>query len=153
MADDFSFTVEIPCDDEGYVLLQCPQCGELFKLRPSDYESDDVAEICCPACGIASDNYITDNVLELAMVIAKNQAFSMLHKEMKELERKTKGKPVSFKVGKSPKPDDEPVLRPSIDALAITTCKHCGRQSKVSRLLSMSMFICPLCGVSNFNDR
>lgn len=63
MADDLSFTVEIPCDDEGYVLLQCPQCSELFKLKPSDYESDDVAEICCPACGIASDNYITDDVL------------------------------------------------------------------------------------------
>jgi len=153
IGDDFSFTVEIPCDEEGFVLLQCPQCGELFEVRPSDYVSDDVAEVCCPACGIASDSYVTDDVLELAKVIAKNQAYSMLHEEIEELERKTKGKAISFKAERPPKPDEEPVLQPSIDALTITTCRHCGKQAKVSRLLSMSMFVCPLCGVNNFNER
>lgn len=152
--DDFSFNIEISCDDEGFVLLQCPQCGELFKLRPSDYnESDDVLEVCCPSCGIISDNYITDDVMEVAMVMAKNQAFAMLHEEMKQLERKTKGKDVSFKAGKPPTQEDASVLQPSIDALAAVTCSHCGRESKVSRLLKMSVFVCPLCGVSNFNER
>ena len=153
MDDDFSFTIEIPCDEDGFVLMQCPQCGEFFKLRPTDYESDDVLEVSCPACGIASENYLTEDAIELAMVVAKNRVFEALHGEMKKLERKTKGKTVSFKAGRPPRPDDEPVLQPSIDALAITTCRHCGKQSKTSRLLSMSMFICPLCGVSNFNDR
>lgn len=153
MDDEFSFTIKIPCDDEGFVLMQCPQCGELFKLRPSDYESDEVVEICCPSCGIASDSYFTEDVVDLAMTITKNQAFSMIHEEMRKLERKTKGKPMSFKASKPPKPDDEPVLQPSIDALVIATCRHCGKQSKVSRLLTMSAFVCPLCGVSNFNDR
>lgn len=110
-------------------------------------------EVYCPACGIVSDNYLTQDVIDLAMAICKNQAFDAIHKEMKKLERRTKGKAVSFKAGKQPKPDDEPVLQPSIDTLAIATCKHCGKQSKVSRLLSMSMYVCPLCGVSNFNDR
>ena len=153
MSDDMSFTVEIPCDEDGFVLLQCPQCGEFFKLRPSDYESDVVLKVCCPACGIASDNYLTEDVVDLAMVIAKNKAYEAIHKEMKKLERQTKGKTLSIKAGRPPRPDDEPVLQPSIDALAIANCKHCGMQSKVSRLLSMSMFVCPLCGVSNFNDR
>lgn len=149
MSDDFSFTIKIPCDEDGFVLLQCPQCGEFFKLRPNDYESDDVLEVCCPACGIVSDSYLTEDVVDLAMTIAKNKAFEAIRKEMKKLERQTKGKAVSFKAGRPPRPDDEPVLQPSIDALAITTCRHCGMQSKVSRLLSMSMYVCPLCGVSN----
>lgn len=153
MSDDFSFTIEMPCDEDGFVLLQCPQCGEFFKLRPSDYESDDVLEASCPACGIASDNYLTEDVIDLAMVIVKNKAFKAIHKEMKDIERQTRNKAVSFKAGRPPRPDDEPVLQPSIDALAVATCKHCGMQSKVSHLLSMSMYVCPLCGVSNFNDR
>ena len=153
MDDDFSFTIEIPCDNEGFVLLQCPQCGEPFKLRPSDYESDDVLDVCCPSCGIASDNYITDDVMEVAMIMAKNQAFAMIHEEMKQLEHRTKGKDVSFKAGKPPRPDDVPILQPSIDALAPVTCSHCGRESRISRLLKMSVFVCPLCGVSNFNER
>lgn len=153
MSDDFSFTIEMPCDEDGFVLLQCPQCGEFFKLRPSDYESDDVLEVSCPACGIASDNYLTEDVIDLAMVIVKNKAFKAIHKEMKDIERQTRNKAVSFKAGRPPRPDDEPVLQPSIDALAVATCKHCGMQSKVSHLLSMSMYVCPLCGVSNFNDR
>ncbi|GAA0631149.1 hypothetical protein [Bifidobacterium pullorum] len=75
MDDDFSFTIEIPCDEDGFVLMQCPQCGEFFKLRPTDYESDDVLEVSCPACGIASENYLTEDVIELAMVVAKNRVF------------------------------------------------------------------------------
>lgn len=153
MSSDFSFTIEIPCDDDGFVLLQCPQCGELFKVKPSDYEADDVLEVCCPSCGIVSDGYLTVDIVELAMAIAKNKAFEAIHDEMKRLERKTKGKAVSFHVCKRPKSDYEPGLQASVDALEITMCQHCGRESKVSGLLSMSSYVCPLCGVSNFNDR
>lgn len=153
MSSDFSFTIEIPCDDDGFVLLQCPQCGELFKLKPSDYEADDVLEVCCPSCGIVSNGYLTDDIVELAMAAAKNKAFEAIHDEMKRLERKTKGKAVSFHAGKRPKPDYEPGLQASVDALEIAMCQHCGRESKVSGLLSMSSYVCPLCGVSNFNDR
>jgi len=153
MDDEFSFTIEIPCDDEGFALMQCPQCGELFKLRPNDYESDEVVEVCCPSCGIASDSYFTEDVIELAMAITKNQAFSAIHEEMKKLERETRGKLASFKAGEPPEPDNEAVLQPSIDALEIAICGHCGKQLKVSRLLTMSVFVCPLCGVSNFNER
>lgn len=153
MSDDFSFTIEIPCDDEGFVLLQCPQCGEFFKLRPSDYESDEVLEVSCPACGISSDTYLTEEAVNLALAIAKNKTLGALHDEMKRLERRTKGKAVSFKAGKPPQANDEPELQPSVDALTTATCCSCGKQSKISSLLSMSMFTCPLCGVTNFNER
>ena len=90
--DNLSFEIEIPPDDDGFVLFQCPECGEFFKLRVNEIESDDVAEICCPACGIASDNYFTDDVVELAKVMCKNRVMRALHNEKKDLERKTRGK-------------------------------------------------------------
>lgn len=153
MGDDFIITIQIPCDDDGYVLLRCPQCGELFKLRPSDYEADDVVEVRCPSCGGVSDNYMTDDVVELARAVALNNAMGAIHKSMKQLERRTRNKSVSFKAGKPPKKEAEPVLNSSIDELVIATCESCGRQSKISPLLRMSAFTCPFCGVSNFNER
>lgn len=144
-----SFKIEVPCDDDGFICLQCPQCGEMFKLKPSDYSADDVMEVCCPSCGIVSENYMTDDVMELAMTILKNHVLSTLHKEMKTLERKTRG----FKAGKPPKPDNEPVLQVPVNDLVVDTCKYCGRQSKISPLLSMSVFVCPFCKESNFNER
>ena len=44
--------ISIPADDEGYVLLRCPKCGEKFKLAPTDIESDEVEDIYCPLCGL-----------------------------------------------------------------------------------------------------
>ena len=85
--------------------------------------------------------------------MTENQSLAMLYEEMKQLERKTRGQGVSFKAGKPPELENAPVLQPSVDALAKVNCQYCGRESKVSRLLKMSVFVCPLCGVSNFNER
>lgn len=32
-----NFGISIPTDSEGFVLFKCPLCGELFKLKPSDF--------------------------------------------------------------------------------------------------------------------
>ena len=45
-----TITISIPADDEGYVLMKCPQCGELFRLKASDIHDDGVMDIHCPAC-------------------------------------------------------------------------------------------------------
>ena len=42
MSDDFSLTISIPTDDDGYILLQCPNCGTYFKAIPSDIQDDGV---------------------------------------------------------------------------------------------------------------
>ena len=31
MSDEINMTIPIPTDDDGYVLLQCEQCGTYFK--------------------------------------------------------------------------------------------------------------------------
>lgn len=151
MSEGTCFTIEIPCDDDGFVLLQCPKCGELFKLKSESYESDDVLEVSCPSCGLSSDNYLTDDVIELAQAKAKNMAAKLVGKEMKKLEKKVKG--VSVSLNSDFKLEEESILQPSVDALEIVCCEQCERMAKISKLLIMSSFVCPLCGVSNFNDQ
>lgn len=72
MSDEVSFSISIPTDEEGYVLLKCSLCGELFKLKPSDFKDDSIFEVYCPACGLVSDSYVTDDVIELGMAMAEN---------------------------------------------------------------------------------
>lgn len=69
---EVSFSISIPTDEEGYVLLKCSLCGELFKLKPSDFKDDSIFEVYCPACGLVSDSYVTDDVIELGMAMAEN---------------------------------------------------------------------------------
>lgn len=70
--DNFTIKISIPTDDDGFVLLKCPKCGEYFKLPPSDIKSEDVFNIYCPLCGLISDNYLTEDVIELAQAKALN---------------------------------------------------------------------------------
>ena len=47
--------IAIPADNDGFALLQCNLCGEFFKLKPSDVQSDEVLNIWCPVCGLISE--------------------------------------------------------------------------------------------------
>jgi hypothetical protein len=37
---DATFEISIPADNDGYALMQCPNCGEFFKVKPDDFEDD-----------------------------------------------------------------------------------------------------------------
>ena len=43
--EETRFEIRIPCDDDGFILLRCPHCGELFKLTAEDMESDETLDI------------------------------------------------------------------------------------------------------------
>ena len=66
--------IAIPADNDGFALLQCNLCGEFFKLKPSDVQSDEVLNIWCPVCGLISDGYFTQDVIDLALKMATNIA-------------------------------------------------------------------------------
>ena len=78
MGEYSTFEISISTDNEGFALFRCPLCGELFGLRPSDYQDDGVFDIHCPACGLVSEDYFTDDVKELAMNISENNALYMI---------------------------------------------------------------------------
>lgn len=90
MSDEINMTISIPTDDEGYVLLQCERCGTFFKSTPFDLQDDGVLHIFCPSCGLTSENYITEDVIELAMKMANNVVNDMIYDAFKDLERHSK---------------------------------------------------------------
>ena len=80
--------IKIPCDDDGYVLLQCHLCGEYFKVRGSDINSDDLYQIWCPYCGLISDSYVTSEVIDVALKSATNTAMEEIYNVFKDFEKK-----------------------------------------------------------------
>lgn len=145
---DLNLRIEIPSDSDGFILLQCPLCNVFFKLSHTDIEADDILDIWCPSCGLKSENYLTDEVFNLAQAIVKNKVQDMLHQHMKEWERKSRGKGFSFKAG--PKPNDEyesPII-PGIDELEIQTYECCKRDAKISPSVKLEGSYCPFCGVN-----
>ena len=150
MSDEFTMTISIPTDNEGYVLQKCPKCGTYFKITPSDMRDDRILEIYCPCCGLTSDNYFTDDVIELALAMAENKAMDMLHDELKKMERKTRNSVVSFKAGRPPKHKFESPIRAGIEAMEVVKFPCCNLTAKIKPLLKITGCYCPFCGVKNY---
>lgn len=148
--EDFNVKVEIPKDDEGYSLLQCPNCGEFFKLTSSDVKDDGVLSIYCPSCGLAGETYITEDVLDLALKKVKNKMNDDIYKQLKAMEQKHKNGFISIKVGKPPKHEYEEPLRSGVEALQIATYRCCHKTAKIKPLLIITGSYCPFCGVKNY---
>lgn len=152
MSDELTLKIEVPTDEGGYVLFQCSKCGEYFKITPSDYEDDEVEEIWCPNCGMVSDNYLTEDVIDLAMAKLENACMDMLHREFEKLERQTKGKDVSFKAGSRPRPKTEERLFAHVDDLVEIKTPCCGKAIKLPPLSASAVYYCPFCGEMHESD-
>ena len=145
---DSNFEISIPADNDGFILMQCQLCGEFFKLTPDDIEAEDVLEIWCPSCGLKSEKYLTEDVVELAMKMAENSAMNLIFKEMKKLERNFQGRDLSFKVGKKPNPKSEDPIIAGIEILENHNYECCKRQAKIKPIVKMVGSYCPFCGVN-----
>lgn len=153
MVSEINMKITIPADNDGFVLLQCSLCGQFFKLKAGDIESDDVIEIWCPNCGLKSDAYFTEDVLELATKISENIAMDMLFNEVKRWERQFKGKGLTFKAGKKPKPKIENQIIAGIEALEVQKYNCCNREAKIKPIVKLSGSYCPFCGVNYNGDK
>ena len=149
MSDKLSLEIKIPTDSDGFVLLQCPLCGEFFKLAACDVEAEDVFEIWCPNCGLKSESYVTDEIRDLALRMCTNKVEDMLFQHLKALEQRTRGKHVSFKTGRKPAAEYEPPIIPGIDELEIENYACCNRQVKISPSVKIIGGYCPFCGVNH----
>lgn len=150
MSEDITFEISIPSDDDGYILLQCEQCGEYFKITADDTQDDNLLEVYCPSCGLVSESYLTDDVIKLAQAMAQNYAMDMIYDAFKDMERKTKKGAVHFKAGKKPKHEDEHPIKSGIEALEIAGFRCCNRSAKIKPLLKMTGCYCPFCGVKEY---
>lgn len=148
--EDITVTVEIPSDDEGYVLLQCSICGNFFKATPRDIEDDGVLHLFCPSCGLSGDSFVTDDVLELGATMLNNKVVDAIYDQFKDMERKTRKGPISVKAGKKPKHEPTDPIRSGIEALEVVGFMCCKRTAKVKPMFKMTGCYCPFCGVKNY---
>lgn len=154
MVSDIKLEISIPTDNDGFVLFQCSLCGEFYKLIASEAQSDDVIKIWCPCCGLKSENYLTQNVIELAMNMIKNVSVDMIFKEMNKLERKFKcSGGLTFKAGNKPKPKSVNPIISGIEALEIQNYDCCKRHAKIKPIVKFSGSYCPFCGVNCDGDK
>lgn len=147
MRDIINFEITIPTDKEGFILLKCPLCGELFKLKLSDFEDDRIFNIYCPSCGLVSESYITEDVLELAQKIIKNYASDIIEKSFKNLEKSSKG---ILKFTSNMKKENEQPIMLRVEALEKKFYVCCKMEAKIKPILKFSGSYCPYCGVKDY---
>ena len=139
--------IAIPADNDGFALLQCNLCGEFFKLKPSDVQSDEVLNIWCPVCGLISDGYFTQDVIDLALKMATNIVNDLLFDSLKDMQKRFNGGFISMKISKKPDREIESPIVSGIEALEIQKYKCCKKQAKIKPLVKIFASYCPYCGV------
>ena len=151
--EETRFGIRMPCDDDGFILLRCPHCGELLKLTAEDIESDETLDIYCPSYGLCANNFLTQNVIDLALAKTSNYAMDVIAQQLQAFAKKNSNSLVRFEFKANREREPEPPIRAAIEALQILTCHDYGREAKVSPALAMSAYTCPLCGIGQFNGR
>ncbi|MGE7696649.1 TFIIB-type zinc ribbon-containing protein [Lysinibacillus sp. NPDC094177] len=140
--------ISIPSDKDGFCLLQCPLCSGFFKLKPQDVEAEDVIQIWCPNCGIKSDNYLTEDVIELALNIGENMIDDALFDSFNKVKKSNHNKNVSVKVKEPSHKHENPIVA-GIELLDIQKYKCCQREAKIKPIVKLIGSYCPFCGVND----
>ena len=136
------FGIRMPCDDDGFILLRCPHCDELFKLTAEDIGSDETLDIYCPSCGLCANNFLAQNVIDLALAKTSNYAMYVIAQQLQAFAKKNSNSLIRFEFKANHEREPEPPIRAAIDALQISTCHDCGREAKVSLAIAMSAYTC-----------
>ena len=152
--ENLNFSVNIPSDDDGFILLQCPKCREKFKLYCNDLKSNELINIYCPSCGLIIDNYFTDEVVQLVHARALNQINSHIDKKFKKISRQFKNSPIEFKYDKFKK-IDEIEIKSKIDTMQSVYLDCCDKNIKIRDFIIYSKYYCPFCGglVMEINEK
>lgn len=136
-----TFRIEIPLDVDGFADLQCPHCGERFRLRPEDYSTDEVPKVFCPSCGLPQDIHYSDEIMAYAKSVAKAQAERLIARKLRAFGN----------VRIRPQHIDEPP-GPTNGTLEDVTLACCGRHAKINPLTAFTDPYCPYCGDRIMNN-
>lgn len=147
--DTIEFEISIPSDVDGYVLLQCPNCGTFFKVTPTDLQNEGILDIHCPCCGLVATSYFTKDVIDLALAKAKNITREYVTNELQKIAKKTDI--LSFSIDSEIKKEYESPVASTIDAMEIVSLPCCKKNIKINPLHKMTGFFCPFCGVINYD--
>lgn len=147
MSNEKNIEISIPTDNDGYVMLKCPTCGERFMLKPSDIEEESTIDIWCPNCGLKHDSYFDDEIIDLSKRIVKNCVADMLNDFANDLEKSFKNcKNIKFKSANKLKKEPELPISRKIGDFEIKNYHCCDRQAKIKSITNFEGGYCPFCG-------
>ena len=144
---DNSMTISMPLDEEGFMMMQCPRCGDFFKVTSKDYEADDVEELWCPICGLKGNSFWPTEIIELARAKALNRVIGDLEKEITNIGTSTSRQSlISLKITVRSEHKREGEVLPAVDAFEKSKCGFCGRVTKLKPLVKYVGAFCAFCG-------
>lgn len=147
MDDYINLEIPIPADNEGHVLLKCHFCGEIFKLMISDIEDDSQLNIWCPSCGLVSESYLTEDVIELAERLIQNYATDIANDFAKNIENIFRNNSfIKVKTSSTLKKQAIDPIVIKIENLEECTFICCNKSAKISPSLKFEGSYCPFCG-------
>lgn len=147
MSNEKNIEISIPTDNDGYVMLKCPTCGEKFMLKPSDIEEESTIDIWCPRCGLKHESYFDDEIIDLSHIIVQNCIVDMLNDFTKDLEKSFKNcKSIKFKSSNKLKKEPELPISRKIGDFEIKKYCCCDKQAKIKIITNFEGGYCPFCG-------
>ena len=145
--ENVTIPISIPSDDEGFVLLKCPTCGEKFMLKVEDIEDESLINIWCPNCGLPHDNYFDDDVYELTTKKAQNFAADLMNNLLDEMKKSTRScKNIKYKRGEEVKKIDEYPIGRKVVNYSKKEYLCCNRVAKISDIKMFEGGYCPFSG-------
>ncbi len=147
MSNEKNMEISIPTDNDGYVMLKCPTCGERFMLKPADIEEESTIDIWCPNCGLKHNSYIDDDVYELANKMVQNYVTDMLDDFTKDIEKMfKKNRNIKVKPAKKSKKETELPICRKIGDFEVKNFCCCDKQAKIKSITCFEGGYCPFCG-------
>lgn len=143
-------TLTIPCDEDGFVLLQCHICSNHFKLLGKQINEDNIINIWCPYCGLNGKKYVSKEIIDIAIKIFENELNEIIYNNFKKFEKETKNNLIQFKCNTKPVLKDVSPIKKRIDKLELQNYKCCGSVAKIHPISKMCGSYCPICGVIDY---
>ncbi|XZJ40571.1 hypothetical protein ACSXCW_02695 [Clostridium perfringens] len=146
MRDKITSSLEIPIDSDGFASLQCPFCNERFKLTANFINEIDINELYCPYCGLqhSFENFLTDEVIELARAKMKNMTMDFINGNIKSLNDSFSNGFLKITIDSEFDSVNEPEVIESDDMYKKTlSCCNCN----VKLNENIDSCYCPKCGV------
>lgn len=145
MKDFETMYIRIPSDNDGYILLKCPSCGEKFMLLEEDIEDDAVLDTWCPNCGLVHQEYFDDDTINLAERMIDNEAADIFNEFSATMKKSFKNSDIKVKIEKIKKEPEIPIGRKTGD-FEEKYYDCCKKKAKIGSLKKLEGGYCPFCG-------
>lgn len=138
--------ISVPADQDGFISLKCPFCGEMFKLNSDEINSQWHINTWCPKCGIRSNHLWDDDTNHKMNEMVENKLNELTNQIQDVFAKTLSGKNVSFKPGRRAKVKTVTPIVPKTANLELIYFSCCKLTGKVKPILKFSGCYCPYCG-------